>query len=244
MATIRVSKNADYSCINNQPINDSGLSWAARGLLVYLLSKPDDWAVNVEHLTTQGPSGRDHIYSLLKELETSGYLTRTKKKDGKGHWSWEHTLRETSGNPKNPNESPSTAKPDLVKPEINKVLNNRVLNQRTPLPPNERHGTPESNDSEPKKPTPPFNSIEFNTALAAFQRHRTEMKEPLTLTAETLLFKKLSKWSEATAIEALENAVINRWRGVFEPKTYPPNGNHKLPTQAEMNAGGRGKLVL
>lgn len=24
----------------------------------------------------------------------------------------------------------------------------------------------------------------------------------------------------------------------------PPNGNHKLPTQAEMNAGGRGKLVL
>lgn len=243
MSTIRVSKYSNYSCINNQPIRNTCLSWAARGLLTYLLSMPDDWTANVDHLATQGPSGRDHIYTLLRELEAAGYLCRSKMKDARGRWTWEHVLHETPKHPEIPNETPSTAEPDLVKPEIKEVLIEQVLNQRTPLPPNSPTASEHSNGS-PKQPVPPFNSVGFTEALNAFRDHRKEIKEPLTVRAEEILFKKLSKWGELQAIEALENAVLNRWRGVFEPKSYPPNGYKNLPTQAEMNAGGRGKLVL
>lgn len=60
---------------------DSRLSWAARGLLIYLLGKPDDWEVSVSHLTKQTSqtakhSGRDAVYGLLAELEAAGYLRK------------------------------------------------------------------------------------------------------------------------------------------------------------------------
>jgi hypothetical protein len=58
---------------------DARLSWAARGVLVFLLGKPDNWRISVEHLRKQTAgarvsTGRDGIYALLKELQGAGYL--------------------------------------------------------------------------------------------------------------------------------------------------------------------------
>jgi hypothetical protein len=43
MTTIRVKKDARYFSASNEPFNDKRLSWEARGLMGYLLSKPDNW---------------------------------------------------------------------------------------------------------------------------------------------------------------------------------------------------------
>lgn len=59
---------------------DMRLSWAARGLLIFLLGKPDNWEVSVKHLINQTQdaigkaSGRDAVRVILKELEEAGYL--------------------------------------------------------------------------------------------------------------------------------------------------------------------------
>jgi hypothetical protein len=55
---------------------DNRLSWEARGVLVFLLVKPDDWQVSVAHLVKQGHAGRDKVYGIIKELMDSGYATR------------------------------------------------------------------------------------------------------------------------------------------------------------------------
>jgi hypothetical protein len=60
---------------------DERLSWAARGLLVFLLGKPDHWEVSIEHLRQQTvgariKTGRDALYGLIGELESAGYLER------------------------------------------------------------------------------------------------------------------------------------------------------------------------
>lgn len=60
---------------------DDRLSWAARGLLVYLLGKPDHWRVSRQALVPETarslkPSRRDGVSSLLGELIASGYCTR------------------------------------------------------------------------------------------------------------------------------------------------------------------------
>lgn len=60
---------------------DRRLSWAARGLLIFLLGKPDHWQVSVAHLRNETadcakPTGRDGVYSLLDELITAGYVLR------------------------------------------------------------------------------------------------------------------------------------------------------------------------
>lgn len=61
---------------------DRRLSWAARGMLVFLLGKPDHWQVSPAALINETadsfkPLGRDGVWSLLKELIAAGYCTRT-----------------------------------------------------------------------------------------------------------------------------------------------------------------------
>lgn len=72
--------------------------------------------------------------------------------------------------------------------------------------------------SEEPSLDPPYSGDEFKSALNSFKRHRKQIKKPLSPEAEHLLLLKLSRWPELTATRALEDAVINQWQGVFEPK--------------------------
>ena len=63
---------------------DKKLSWAARGLLIFLLGKPDNWRVSVEYLSQQTnesakKTGKQGVYSLLDELIAVGYVVRSDK---------------------------------------------------------------------------------------------------------------------------------------------------------------------
>lgn len=74
----------NFTILPNTTLNDTRLSWEARGLLAHLLSKPDHWKVIVKALVKESPAGRDAIYTILKELEKHGYITneQTHEKDG------------------------------------------------------------------------------------------------------------------------------------------------------------------
>lgn len=91
---IRVAKRASYTMIARAALQDERLSFAARGLLAYLLSKPDDWEVQVADIARQGngakgrPMGRDKAYSLLNELKEAGYVARHKHRNEAGQWEW------------------------------------------------------------------------------------------------------------------------------------------------------------
>ena len=65
---------------------DDRLSFEARGLLCYLLSKPDDWEVKIDDLKRAGNCGRDRIYRILEELLAAGYLERIQERDEQGRW--------------------------------------------------------------------------------------------------------------------------------------------------------------
>lgn len=75
---IRVAKNKDnpYVMVNKSCINDSNLTWAAKGLHTYLMSLPDDWTIYINELTTHTSAGRDHTYKVVKELLQFGYMER------------------------------------------------------------------------------------------------------------------------------------------------------------------------
>ena len=96
MTTFRVKKDANYSVISNGVINDTRLSWGARGLLVYLLSKPDNWIVTTAHLEKQSDAGRHATNSLIKELKDAGYMERTRRQNKDGVIVWETNVYEMS----------------------------------------------------------------------------------------------------------------------------------------------------
>jgi len=88
VSIIRVEKNEKYFTASNIPFNDETLTWEARGVMGYLLSKPNHWQVMVKDLINSGPAGLEKIQRILKELEEHGYLKRHKVKNeyGKFHW--------------------------------------------------------------------------------------------------------------------------------------------------------------
>ena len=81
---IRAPRRHRFVIIDQRAIEDTGLSWAARGLLGYLLSRPDDWKVLVNDLRKRGDLGRDGIYRLLRELRSAGYMRFVRKRDRQG----------------------------------------------------------------------------------------------------------------------------------------------------------------
>ncbi len=76
MTTIRVKKDERYFSASNEPFNDTRLSWESRGLMGYLLSKPNDWQVRMTDLDKQGPAGEHKLRRMLAELRKAGYMNR------------------------------------------------------------------------------------------------------------------------------------------------------------------------
>ena len=68
------SVNQPFTRIDNRLISDAQLTFAARGLMCFLLSKPNKWNVVKEHLVNSSPGGITSINNLLRELEEAGYV--------------------------------------------------------------------------------------------------------------------------------------------------------------------------
>lgn len=140
--TIQRAPRPEYGflILNNDISNDKRLSWAARGLLIYLLSKPDDWRVSVQNLINEtsesgAPLGRDGVYTILRQLEEAGYLRRTKANDNGGKFAGtDYTVTESPLTAQPYTAEPYTAKPTLqrtnTKPrtEIIQITDNPPIN--------------------------------------------------------------------------------------------------------------------
>lgn len=115
---------SNFYILDKRISEDSRLSWGARGLLIFLLGKPDSWNVSVNHLraettNTAKPTGRDGVYGLLDELIQAGYVIRSQEKVA-GSFSNNSYVVHESPLPENPYTAPPlpdlpyTAKPTQV----------------------------------------------------------------------------------------------------------------------------------
>ena len=74
MSIIRIAKRERWTSISNGMLEDSAISLKAKGLLCYLLSKPDDWTISLVQLShISHKDGIVAIRSALDELVKHGY---------------------------------------------------------------------------------------------------------------------------------------------------------------------------
>jgi hypothetical protein len=125
MPIIRAPRpQSNFYLLDKQISEDQRLSWAARGLLVFLLGKPDYWRVSVQALVNETaeasmPSGRDAVYRILRELQEARYVTRAQAKGEGGTFAEvDYLVSEDPAAPHtgNPEAAPLTALPDTAQP--------------------------------------------------------------------------------------------------------------------------------
>jgi len=138
-AIVRTRKNREnpYVMVDKFGINDERLSWKSKGILVYLLSKPDDWTVRVSDLVNHAKDGRDSVLTGLRELENLGYVSREYIRESGKFRGLEYIIYERpqpadmngfspkTGNPFT--ENPKTGNPTLL---INNFNNKDLTNKK------------------------------------------------------------------------------------------------------------------
>ena len=112
-------KRSGFTIINNGVLNNTQLSWKAKGLFAYLWSQSDSWDFYEVEVLKHSTDGRASLRAGLKELEEHGYLKRYRKRDDKG------ILRESKWIL---SEQPMFDFPKLDKPTLDyPTLDNRTL---------------------------------------------------------------------------------------------------------------------
>lgn len=136
MSIFRVVKDENYFQVHNEPFNDDTLSWEARGMLGYLLSKPNDWAVRTNDLIKRSPAGRKKTQRIINELKERGYMRRFAESDGRGGIRWVTEVYERKA--LNPDQSfdgplscPVKKSPDVEGGHLVITEDNQILNGNT-----------------------------------------------------------------------------------------------------------------
>lgn len=155
MSTIRVARRARYTTVAKGAVNDQSLSFRARGLLVWLLDKPDDWRVDSTTIARHGTEGREAVRTALRELEQARYLRRQRVQNPDGKWSTETVVYESPyepdptldlGDAGTPAASPAPRNPaSVTRTSVDRTSVSRASNRGTDT---------ETQDLPPSTPSP------------------------------------------------------------------------------------------
>lgn len=74
LCIIKTHRNKKFATINLTAEEDKGLSWKAKGIHTYLISRPDGWEVHLTEIEKRSTDGRDGVRAGLVELHKAGYL--------------------------------------------------------------------------------------------------------------------------------------------------------------------------
>lgn len=229
---VRVVKNKDYTVINNTSLYDTNLSWKAKAIHVFMLSKPDDWTFHNSELTQWATDGDTSFDTGLKELKKYGYVKKERRRGKNGKFEWVTVVYEVpqfDGEQKDqlteqpspekplvenhPMVEPYPEKPSMENPRMEKPL---VENQgllSTDIPSTDLLSTNRLiNNNDDKEPpayaAPPEKQIASPTqnAFAFYEQNHFGA-------LGSLIIFKIDQWindlSEPLVIHAMEKAVLN-----------------------------------
>ncbi|MHA7956358.1 hypothetical protein ACX9I7_01180 [Streptomyces sp. L500] len=81
MTILRRHLSTGFAVLPTATLEDSRLSFRARGILAFLIAKPDDWMARTDAIAREGKEGRDAVRKAVQELKEIGYYRVV---DGRG----------------------------------------------------------------------------------------------------------------------------------------------------------------
>ena len=242
---------SNFYLLDKRISEDKKLSWASRGLLIFLLGKPDNWRISAEYLAQQTnesskKTGKQGVYSLLDELIVASYVVRSDKQahDEKTGFllGYDYVVYDSPCHPKPCKAEPCKAEPCKAEPcKANHTLTSIDINQGLNLTSIDiNQGLNDNNGAAAQKPNKlglkDLISLGVTEQIAKDWLEVRKMKRaPLTQTALDAIIKEAEK-ARLTLNDAIKSCVENSWQG-FKADWYlnvnkSSNGNRpKLPSQ-------------
>ena len=207
-----INKKENFTSIHNKLINDSKISLKAKGIMLYMLSKPENWKYNPKEIAKNSKDGLDSVYSGIKELMESGYISRIRHSDGTVDYfvfedAEENDIidfsKKENPNRENPNrENPNRENPDVYKRKnTNKerIIVNTELKKET-----SKSDIDDFINSQDK-------SEEYKELLFKFLKYRKKIRDTVKTSGPIKLLLKHFK-TEADLREALEYMDLYNWK--------------------------------
>jgi hypothetical protein len=258
----RRAKDRDnpFVMIDRTIFEDTSMSWKEKGLMGYLLSRPDDWIVRMSDLVKRSTDGIAAVRSAVLKLEAHGYVTRYRERDEKGQfvrYIFEvHEIPVPEDARTHPEKrAPRTPSPQLENPLVdNPPVENRPLtnidltdNDLTkrgasatpPEPENQEVPAPEPEpEKEPEKVT------SKHPAVQAFREgtHRYPAKSWYPVIAETVGTQEedVERWARivmawvGTGYNPCNvKGMLDYWGKTYLPGENGGNGNGRAPPTEE-----------
>jgi len=222
-----INKKENFTSIHNKLINDSRISLKAKGIMLYMLSKPENWKYNPKEIAKNSKDGLDSVYSGIKELIEAGYISRTRHSDGtvdyfvfedveendiidfskKENPNWENPNRENP-NRENPNrENPNRENPNRENPDVYKRKNTnkeRIIVNTELKKETSKSDIDDFINSQDK-------SEEYKELLFKFLKYRKKIRDTVKTSGPIKLLLKHFK-TEADLREALEYMDLYNWK--------------------------------
>jgi predicted GNAT superfamily acetyltransferase len=96
---VKSKSNDPFTRIPNITARTTNLSLKAKGLLLVLISLPDDWAVYKSNLHQFSEDGRDATTNAFNELIDKGYIESFQRRNDKGNFiGWDYVIYDISIN--------------------------------------------------------------------------------------------------------------------------------------------------
>jgi hypothetical protein len=210
MNRIKTIKNSNYTTIDNFVSKDIKLSLKAKGLLLVIMSLPNDWDFSINGISKICKEGRDSIYSAINELIDNGYCSRIKIKNEKGKIIGSDYTFYESPHTDNPYTGfPYMGNPTQLNTNIIKDLNNKNL--KVIVPKKELDLTTIIKDD---------NWLGLVKHWLKYKKERRETYK--SLMSINTMYKKLIKNSNNdfdTAKKIIESAIANNYSGFFAIET-------------------------
>jgi len=116
---IRIRKReTPYVIMDKTGLEDPRLSFRAKGLLAYLLSRPDNWTPNRDQLASVSREGVAAVRAAMTELQEAGYFERKRERRDDGTFEFVGYVYEVSIHPVAENQpvEPVVDSPPVVCP--------------------------------------------------------------------------------------------------------------------------------
>jgi len=165
MAFVRTVKRENpFVQMDKYFLEDDNLQWESKGLLGYILSRPDNWKINQTDLVKRSAGGKGKVESALLDLMANGYVHWYAVRNDKGQIEeWVYDVYERPEFNPNKDECIAEGKRRIEeKKSRNKRKNEK---NKSPEPDKPKVGNPETDNPEvgnPEVDNPHYNNNDFN----------------------------------------------------------------------------------